>query len=479
LWHLLTHLPVRAWELPIPFSATFLAKFFRFNVLRRFPVFFGTKKASPSDPAPESGLTLALKRKDFGMIFDWFSAYFFRGATICFLLILLAAAPTKHWDSLRIVGVSFVFACACTVCGWLLGLLFGIPRTLSRPQAVPAATGGTPAPAGAAAASGPAPAPPNRVNTNLEDVSDWLTKTLIGVGLTQLYFVPHYLWQSADKLNRAGFQWEATGGPGQLLAVALFLYFAPGGFWLGYIGTRTILTKLFDSLEGPSQSDVEAALKPDALKLDPDGKIKPPDDPKIKAADAAMLNFQVTSLNTPRELAAWGAAKARANDLASASFALEQATKADPSDPVFKEALAKVYTAQQRKPEAQQLLQKDEDSEVALLNALYEEPPAGFTKAIAIGSKLKQKPDSDKNLNLHIWQACAYGQQHKFAVENKDSALAESARKNVVAEVKAALQIDAAKAKPWLQALWRPASGSPEDDLASLKDDPDLTALLL
>jgi hypothetical protein len=295
--------------------------------------------------------------------------------------------------------------------------------------------------------------------------------------------VPHYLWQSADKLNKAGFLWDGPppgNGPGQLLALALFLYFAPGGFWLGYIGTRTILTKLFDSLEAPSQSDVDIALKSDALKLDVDGKIKPPDNPEIKAADAAILNFQVTSLTTPRELGAWGVAKARANDLGSASFALEQATKADPSDPVFKEALAKVYTAQERKPEAQQLLQNDQDSEVALLNALYEESPAGFTKAITIGSRLKQAPGSDKKLNLHIWLACAYGQQHKFALLNKDTVLAGSARKNVVDEVKTALAIDAAKAKPWLQALWRPVPGSPEDDLASIPpDDADLSALLL
>jgi hypothetical protein len=96
---------------------------------------FSGKPNSPSKQSPDSGLTRALKRKDFGMIFDWFSAYFFRGATICFILITAAAwAALTAYDAVRIVGLSFVFACACTVCGWLLGLLFGIPRTLSRPQ---------------------------------------------------------------------------------------------------------------------------------------------------------------------------------------------------------------------------------------------------------------------------------------------------------------------------------------------------------
>jgi hypothetical protein len=83
----------------------------------------------------------------------------------------------------------------------------------------------------------------SRANTNLEDISDWLTKTFVGVGLTQLFAVPHYLWQVAGQFNSHGFGWENHG---QLLALALLLYFGPGGFWLGYVGTRTILTALLD-----------------------------------------------------------------------------------------------------------------------------------------------------------------------------------------------------------------------------------------
>jgi hypothetical protein len=423
-------------------------------------------------------LSDALRNKDFAAIFDWFAVYFFRGAFVSFVLIAVAAWAAKGgFEALRIVGVSFIFAGACAVCGWLLGLLFGIPRTLSRPQAAPAATGGTagtPAPAGSNTA---APAPTNRVNTNLEDVSDWLTKTLVGVGLTQLYFVPHYLWQSADKLNKAGFMWDASG---QLLVIALFLYFAPGGFWLGYIGTRTILTKLFDSIDGPSPDTVNSALA-EPLKIDAQGRIDPSTASKTRSADSAMLNFPVTALNTSRELTAWGTAKARNNDLESATVALQQATKADPLDPLAKQALATVYAAQSRKTEAREVLQDgNQATEVGLFIALYENPPEGFTKALDIGSRLLQQPDAPNNLNLHIWLACAYGQQHAFAKKIGNNALADSARQNVIKEVETALKIDPQKARPLLRSFWQSPAGALDDDLASIPpDDPDLKRLLL
>ncbi|WP_186294061.1 tetratricopeptide repeat protein [Bradyrhizobium guangdongense] len=426
--------------------------------------------SSGSQDSPSSGgLVLALKNKDFGIIFDWFAKYFFGFALGGFAALLLGTFPSKGLDSLRIVALSIIFACASTVCGWILGLLFGIPRTLSRPQAAPAPPQGA-APGQAPAAAGPT----SRVNTNLEDISDWLTKTLVGVGLTQLYFVPHYLWQAAEKLNNAGFKWD---GSGQLLAIALFLYFAPGGFWLGYIGTRTILTKLFDSIDGPSPAVVDAALK-EGLKIDLEGRIVESTNPTVKSADAALLTVPMTSLNNSRQLTAWGTARARHNDLESATVALQEANRVDPADPLAKQALATVYAAQRRNADAEKVIQGGEDNELAVFLALYETPPQGFTKAIEIGTRLLRQPEAAKSLNLHVWLACAYGQQHKFALEQSNAELAKRAREKVVEEVQAALNIDT-KVKALLRSFWKPVPGAVDDDLASIpKDDPDLTRLL-
>jgi hypothetical protein len=87
-------------------------------------------------------------------------------------------------------------AAVATSVGVLLGFLFGIPRTLQ--QELPPSSS-PPAPAAS-------PQSPERVftganwsyqqtvNTNLEQISDWLTKILVGVGFTQLHQLPSQLW---------------------------------------------------------------------------------------------------------------------------------------------------------------------------------------------------------------------------------------------------------------------------------------------
>jgi hypothetical protein len=99
-----------------------------------------------------------------------------------------AALAQGGWGVfLQVCAVGAVIAGACAMVAWLFGLLFGIPRSIARP--------GDPAPAAATATQANGAHPASRVNTNLEDVSDWLTKTLIGVGLTQLSSLPHKLWR--------------------------------------------------------------------------------------------------------------------------------------------------------------------------------------------------------------------------------------------------------------------------------------------
>ena len=76
--------------------------------------------------------------------------------------------------------------------GGLVGFVFGIPRLLQDASPAPQAPDGTGANArptdGAAPYGG---------NTSLEQISDWLTKILVGVGLTQLANIP-------DGLNSLG-----------------------------------------------------------------------------------------------------------------------------------------------------------------------------------------------------------------------------------------------------------------------------------
>ena len=122
--------------------------------------------------------------------------------------------------------------------GVLIGFLFGIPRSLQgegAPAQKPA-----PAPAGQAAANSHENDERQlsyKANTNLEQISDWLTKILVGVGLTQLTNLP-------DLFDRAGnYFGPAVGeGPaGARIAIGIIIFFSVCGFLYGYLWTRLFL----------------------------------------------------------------------------------------------------------------------------------------------------------------------------------------------------------------------------------------------
>lgn len=415
----------------------------------------------------------ALRRKDFGSIADWFASRFFVMGGIGIVVAGMAAAMQKSAaDGFRVFALSLIFGGACTVSGWLLGLLFGVPRTLARPSPPSPA----PDPGGAAGRTAPgggSGGPSSRVNTNLEDVSDWLTKTLVGVGLTQLLTAPAFLWSAAGKLDAMGFGWTPYG---RLLALALFFYFTPGGFWLGYVGTRTILTKLFDTIDGLTHEKIEESGKADNLKLDPSANVVPASD-GLAQADHALLSTPLQALSTPKEIAAWGAAQARSGNLTAAKTALEEAHKADSGDAGIRQQLATVYTALRQHADADRLTPENADTEIAIYNALYEKD--GYQKAIDIGERLIKKPGADRNATLHVWLACAYGQKYKAVkqLNGADPALAEL-KSLVLREIDAAIAA-APSSRELLRATWKPAPGEMDNDLTGFApDDPDLTARL-
>lgn len=77
----------------------------------------------------------------------------------------------------RIVAL---WAMAYCVGGFLIGFLFGIPKVLQANETVAARAN-----------------PQYRVNKNLEQISDWLTKIIVGLGLVQLRSVPRNLYDAA------------------------------------------------------------------------------------------------------------------------------------------------------------------------------------------------------------------------------------------------------------------------------------------
>ena len=105
---------------------------------------------------------------------------------------------------------SCLWALAMLAFGAALGFLFGIPKVLQGSNTGPAESS---APAGPPAttrnnvtgATAPAASTPftyqQRVNTNLEEISDWLTKIIVGVGLIQLQNIPGFLSRLSVRIS--------------------------------------------------------------------------------------------------------------------------------------------------------------------------------------------------------------------------------------------------------------------------------------
>ena len=111
-----------------------------------------------------------------------------------------------------------VFACAHLVglaasqVGGLAGFIFGIPKTI--------ATQGT--------------TTEHQGNTNLEQISDWLTKILVGAGLVELKELPSALGAFGSTFREN----NALGSLGWVVAPAIVITFSVCGFLLAYLWAR-------------------------------------------------------------------------------------------------------------------------------------------------------------------------------------------------------------------------------------------------
>ncbi|MBB5368424.1 MULTISPECIES: response regulator [unclassified Janthinobacterium] len=164
------------------------------------------------------------------------------------------------------------------VSGMLLGFLFGIPRTLpsgtvnvAPPEAH--ANDGAPA-ASTSIASGNTSntlflgtPTPMEINSNLVEVSDWLTKIIVGVGLIELKSLP------ATARGVAAFIAPSLGvdaPTGMAVVGGIMLFFSVHGFLIGYLLTRiylSIIIKRADSIVKNESVRLESGKEIDVAEL--------------------------------------------------------------------------------------------------------------------------------------------------------------------------------------------------------------------
>lgn len=157
------------------------------------------------------------------------------GCGFLVLLITSVSAGARHgcWsNALRVLGAGGGLAGASLSVGGLLGFLFGVPRGPEK------STGDR----------------PWVVNTNLVQISDWLTKMLVGLSLAVLFQIP-------DRLSEFGKYFGEELGS-ESLAVSFLIHFGASGFLIGYLMTRLFLQQGFHEADLPPEAKDKPNLAP-------------------------------------------------------------------------------------------------------------------------------------------------------------------------------------------------------------------------
>ena len=135
-------------------------------------------------------------------------------------------------------AVAVIWAFACFSSGTFVGFLFGVPKIQqSEDNKAGVESRGS---------------YQQRVNTNLTEISDWLTKIIVGLGLINLTNIPPLLKKAAQYLSN-GILGGADPESREPFALGLIVFFSVMGFLFGYLSTRLFLAPAF------SKADQEAA----------------------------------------------------------------------------------------------------------------------------------------------------------------------------------------------------------------------------
>jgi len=154
----------------------------------------------------------------------WVPAF---GAT--WILIYAFATPGTHW---AYACVGLLTSLAALVTGYMAGFLFGVPRAVSSGALRQTSNEYTP-------------------SSNLAEVSDWLTKLLLGAGLVQLTRLGAPIARLIDSVA-AGLHSTAASASGAKVAAGSILFgYAIMGVLVGYVVTTLWYQKKITNQPAP------------------------------------------------------------------------------------------------------------------------------------------------------------------------------------------------------------------------------------
>ena len=147
-----------------------------------------------------------------------------------------SAKDEYHLNFWHLIGATLLIAGASFTSGGLGGFLFGIPKILQNEKQDQAAT--------------------NKIsivqNDNLVEISDWLTKIIVGVGLTQLTSIPGFLGRIGRDFSPV-FDNEPSS---TAIIISIIVYFLVIGFFSTYLWTRLFFVRNLKDLNDQLQEEI-------------------------------------------------------------------------------------------------------------------------------------------------------------------------------------------------------------------------------
>lgn len=234
-------------------------------------------------------------------------------------IFLYSARFAGSGQVFRILGVGTLVAGAALLSGSLLGFVFAIPRV--------GAKGGRSTSTHPEDAHEPdSGAEPGSVlrNGNLVEISDWLTKIIVGVGLVELHSIPAKLGELSYYLAPGLLPAPCSGSSscaeslicGQAAGLAILIFYFTLGFLRGYVWTMIYF-----------QGDLESKLKEAEQQKEEERRQK-----RI----ASRLQWVETLISE--------------NQLAKAMASVDEALRNDPQNPLFVMTKARILKRQAQQP---------------------------------------------------------------------------------------------------------------------------------
>lgn len=338
-----------------------------------------------------------------------------------FIVSGLLIVGRQHWES---VSITILWSLAWVLVGYFVGFIFAIPRIVqSGNNGVTSQDSSN--------TTGQPPKSPYRqlVNQNLEQISDWLTKILVGLGLIELQQLPAHLERVAT------FMMKGINNSFISFAVAMIIFFFITGFFGGYLATRLYFAILFSKADqfgeiGFATNDLKTIDK-EEINFEPDQR-------KLmgqEAGEAAkkVVATSIRDLSTAEQMAIWAKAQLSEGNISKAiegyalalakmpdsiktrlEYAITLDTAKRPVDEVHQQLLMAYKTLT---PDTAKSL-KEQLYRALIYQSLYLPPPEGFETAIKYGEEYIKDSSNTPSGAIYANLAAAYGQKYGYLVNN-------------------------------------------------------------